>query len=132
MSLPMTLTKYDAVPMTPSRRYELLEELASTVADRKRLKMHNDDLAEKARDLLKSRDTRITELTDQLTLGTEAIGRDCELEYILLTNTTIVKDAKTKEILETRAMTSQERASLIDENDSQPDYSGHGKRGKRR
>jgi len=127
--LPMTLTKYESVAMQPARRTELLEELARTLEDRNRLKRHNDDIAKKAKEILKARESRITELTDQLTLGTESVGRDCTVEYNLLTNTTVLKDAKTHELIEERAMTAIERQEFADSRDDQPSF-GNGSRRK--
>jgi hypothetical protein len=102
--------------------------LARTLEDRNRIKRHNDEIAKKAKEILKARESRITELTDQLTLGTESVGRDCTIEYNLVTNTTYVKDAKTKELIEERAMTPKERAELADSRDDQPAYNGLRKR----
>lgn len=118
MTLPMTMTKYDAVALPPARRTELLEELATTLADRDRIKMHNEEIAKKAKEILKSRELRIKELTDQLVVNSESVARACTIEYDFLQNTTTIKDAKTKDIVETRAMTVQERTELQDEKDA--------------
>ena len=128
--LPMTMTKYESVPMTPGRRMDLLEELATTCADRDRLVRFNADVQKKAKEIVKARESRISELTDQLALGTESVGRDMNLEYNLLNNTTLVKDAKSGELIEERAMTAKERQAILDESDAQPEYltSGRGKK----
>jgi len=122
MSLPMTVTKHEAVPLQNGRRNELLEELAKTLSDRDRLTLHNAEIQKKAKEIIKSRELRIKELTEQLAVNSETIPRECLIEYDFNANTVRLKDAKTRELVDERAMTPQERAELVDERDAQPTY----------
>lgn len=109
------IIRHIPVPLTDAEKNELHDEMCAYVVDRDRLKDLLDEFNKKHEEIIKSREAKISENAATLHAGHVMRPISCQQEIDLTLNYIKVTRIDTGEILEDRAMTAQERTSLIDQ-----------------
>lgn len=108
MSKGLTITRHLPVPLTSTEKTEKHEELVRTITDAKRLEKHFALLKEQHKANMKARETRVDELTEELSQGFVMRPIACEQIPDLSQHRMVVKRLDTGETVEERALTAEE------------------------